>query len=513
MVLRAGIPSPWNFKNRRISSSSLLSSFTPQLCKDKFFDLKRRFISPNDAASSSNLVDQLRRIRVEELRQEVQQRDVLIVSLKLKVKRLMEERERSLKEEIDLDDRQNELSPEVIAGQRDERSFNESNSTSPKLEKATTTKIIIKDEQNNAGEVVGEKTAQIITEPVERGADNETDPVRTGKVPGNKGVTGEELNNKKQMSDVQSSATLSRKKRYSGSSRSGSSSREEREGEEVSPAKKRASAVKPESLLRLLRIICTYRLGSAFDRLQLSQESERYKSLIRQHMDLQRIQYRLDKVACGKRSSIKALTENATRREDKKEREVEEKPRANEKRVDTSSFIGIDDKGIRKKRSKERPVSGRRNSLRTSNKSGEPKHEYGGNELSSHDAMELKVHKKENMTRKKQGVASFLKRMKQNSPGEVTEKDDDNNDDHDNSEDESKDGKKEKGRGRKRDVKRITRSSGGRGAREESGRVERGVRRPPKRVVTESTGKRRRDNVDNEVVVRGTGRTRKWSRR
>ena len=68
-------------QNRRISSSSLLPSFTPQLCKDKYFDLKRRFISPNDAASSSTLVDQLRRIRVGELRREVQQRDVSIVYL------------------------------------------------------------------------------------------------------------------------------------------------------------------------------------------------------------------------------------------------------------------------------------------------------------------------------------------------------------------------------------------------------------------------------------------------
>ena len=222
-------------------------------------------------------------------------------------------------------------------------------------------------------------------------------------------------------------------------------------------------------------------------------------------------------VACGKRSSIKALTENATRREVKKEREVEEKPKAkaNKKRVDTSSFVGIDDKGASRKRSKERPVTGRKNSLRTSNKSGETKHEYGGNELSSHDAMELKVDKKENMARKKQGVASFLKRMKQNSPSEVTEKGDDNEDDYDDdeSEDESRDGKAEKGRGRKKDVKRVTRSSGGRGAREESGRVKRGVGRPPKRVATESNGKRRRENVENEVGVRGTGRARKRSRR
>lgn len=204
-------------------------------------------------------------------------------------------------------------------------------------------------------------------------------------------------------------------------------------------------------------------------------------------------------VACGKRRSSKAVTKN-TRRGDEKERGVEQK------KVDGSCTIAIDDMGIRKKRSKERVVSGRRNSLRTSSTSEETKHEYGGNELSSHDAVEMKVdNKKENnnnnnnnKARKKQGAASFLKRMKQNSPSEVTEKDEDDDDD---SEDENKD-EKEKGR-----VERVTRSSGGRRARSK-----RGVGRPPK-VVAESTGKRGRDNVENEVGLGGTGRARKRGRR
>ncbi|EOY32463.1 DNA-binding bromodomain-containing protein, putative isoform 1 [Theobroma cacao] len=584
-------------QNRRTSSS-----FTPQLCKDKFFDLKRRFISPNDAASSSSLVDQLRRIRVEELRREVQRRDVSIVSLELKVKRLVEERDRSLKEEADLDDRLNKPAPDIIAGEPaagddsgdlDDRSFNESNSTSQKPEEATTTTVIVKDEQNDVEaveEVGGEKKAQVKTESVGPGTGNEPDPVRTGKGPGSERVNGEERDNKKQTSDVQSSASLSKKKRRRFTSGDGSSSAEEREGDEVSPAMKRALAVKPESLVRLLGIIRSHRLGSAFGRCQRSQESERYKILVRQHMDLERIESRLDEgvysdcsakffrdllllfnniiifhrknspehiaaqelralvlkeisdelrkqppqpanlkpgldqppeslpkpnksstiVACNKRSSIKALTQNASRRGDKKERKVEEKPKATEKKVNTSYFSGIDDNGIRKKRSKERAVSGRRNSLRTSSKSGETKHEYGGNELSSHDALELKVDKKENMARKKESAASFLKRMKQNSPSEAT----DDEDGDDDSEGGSKDGKEEKGRGRKRDVKRVTRSSGGRGAREESGRVKRGVGRPPKRAAAaESTAKRGRDNAENEVGVGGGGRARKRSRR
>ncbi|KAK8498215.1 hypothetical protein V6N13_095476 [Hibiscus sabdariffa] len=548
-------------------------SFTPQLCQDKFLDLKRRFVSPTAADSSSTLVDQLRRIRVEELRREVQQRDVSIVSLESKVKRLVEERERSFKEETDLDDRQNILSPPTVAGTTaggdgssdiDDRSFNESNSTSQKPELTTSATIIVKDEENDAGEVVGERKAQVITEPVEPRGEDETDPVRTEKGLVNERFNVEEHDNKKQVSDVQSSASLSKKKWFSGSSNGGCSSREEREGDEVSPAKKRGSAVKPESMVRLLGIIRSHRLGSALDRRQRSQESGRYKNLVRQHMDLQRIQSRLDKgvysgcttkffrdllllfnnliifhqktspqrtaaeqlralvlkemnhelpkqaspppqsetddlstkpnksstmVACGKRTSSKAVIKSAdSKRGEKRERVVEEKPKANE----TNSFADV---GMRKKRSKERAVSGRRNSLRTSSKSGETNHEYGGNELSSHDTVELKVDtkKENNKARKKQGAASFLKRMKQNSPDEALEKEDgDGEDGNDDSEE-------EKGKV----VERVTRSSGGRG-----GRGKRGVGRPPKRAAAEPRGKR-----DNEVGLGGNGRARKRGRR
>ncbi|OMP02229.1 hypothetical protein COLO4_11265 [Corchorus olitorius] len=499
-------------RNSASSSSSSSSSFTPQLCKDKFFDLKRRFISPNEAASSSGLVDQLRRIRVEELRREVQQRDVSILSLELKVKRLVEERERTLKEEPDLDGRHNKLSPEIDgcertagndSGDPDDRSFNESNSTSQKPEEATptTTTMTVKDEQNDVKAVEkvggGEKKAQVKTEP---GVGSEPDPVRTGEGPGNEGVNGEEGDNKKQTSDVQSSASLWMKKPRRVNSDGGSSSGEERE---VSPAKKggSGSAVKPESFVKLLGIILSHRLGSAFRRRQRSQESERYKNLIRQHIDLERIELRLEKgvysssssdgspkffrdllllfnnvmvfhrknspehiaaqelralvskemgdyklrkqattwkpepeeqppvcvskpnksstiAACSKRGSIKEVTDNATRK-----RKVEDdKPKAKaDSNSNSNYFAPIDEKGIRKKRSNERAVSARRNSTRTSGKmKEETKHEYGGNELSSHDTLELKVDKKEKtVARKKQGAASFLKRMKQNSPSEV----------------------------------------------------------------------------------------------
>ncbi|KAH9723882.1 hypothetical protein KPL70_007292 [Citrus sinensis] len=98
-------------------------------------------------------------------------------------------------------------------------------------------------------------------------------------------------------------------------------------------------------------------------------------------------------------------------RGDRKDREVEEKPKVNEKKVD-SSFVGIKDKGIKKKRSQERSVSLRRNSS-SSSRSGDVKHQFGGNELSSHDTLEAKTeNKKENaVKKKKQGAWATIARM------------------------------------------------------------------------------------------------------
>jgi len=218
-------------------------------------------------------------------------------------------------------------------------------------------------------------------------------------------------------------------------------------------------------------------------------------------------------VACSKHSSIKAISEGAGKKDDKKDAEIEEKPKANEKKLEVS-IVRIEEKGLKKKTTKERSVSGRRNS-RASNKNGEIKHQYGGNELSSHDALEITVDRKESTGRKKLGAASFLKRMKQNSPGQVTENDDD--DDESSSEDESKDSKTVDKKRRRREAdritKRVTRSSKGRGLGEDSRNIKRG--RPPKKQMDSggATGKRGREDDDSEVGVGGAGRAKKRSRR
>ncbi|KAK3205050.1 hypothetical protein Dsin_019096 [Dipteronia sinensis] len=633
--------------------SSTLSSLTPRTCKDKFHDLSRRFgftaTSQNDAELGTGfLVDQLRRIRVQELRDEVQRRDVSIVSLEMKVKRLEEDRERNGKVDADLE-RETKASPEIVAGkssaveansdERDNRSFNESNSTTQKAEMTTNKKqndTVLVAEEN---EPIVKPEPEAETEPASGEPNRDRNWSSNGKLNGtgnvkdddendkttSDGKTGSDNKNKtsgagglsesnelwdeskgegrvaaasKQSSDVQSSASLSKTVQQLGGAAGCSSS------EEVSPATKKVLAVKLEPLVRLLGMIRSHRLGSHFERRLRSQESERYKRLVRQHIDLRTIESRLSRglysncfqrfyrdllllfnnfiiffrktsqehaaaqqlralvikemtdklqkpepepelppvslskpnrastimVVCGTRRS-----ENARKRGDKKEREVEEKPKVvNEKKVDGNSFLGIEDKGVKKKSSNERSVSGRRNSRSSSSNininnkkdGGEAKHLYGNNELSSHDGVDAK---KEISARKKQGAASFLRRMKQNSPKKVVVKEEEeDDDDNDSDEDESKDSRVEEHerkerRGRnnnsnknsnsnnKRDVRRerVTRSSsnlkgrgGGGGEREESGRSGRKVvGRPTKRPAA----KRGRDNGESEVGEVGGG--------
>ncbi|KAJ8760159.1 hypothetical protein K2173_011015 [Erythroxylum novogranatense] len=583
-----------------------LGGLTSENCMDKFKDLQRRYINVGDGAN--RLVDELRRIRVEELRREVQQRDDSIVSLELKVKRLKEEREGSVKGDIDLKAEKIDTPTTMIdAGdERDDRSFNESNSTSQQQKVETTI-------NNEANDIV---TSEVVIK-----LEPESDPTRPQSEPGwshDNGATrasqaggvgdsnelGESVGESKREekdknSDVQSSATLSLKKKKRGrrpgggggsSAVVGSSS-----GDEVSPATKRVSVVKSEPLIKILEIIRSNRLSSAFERRLWSQESERYKNLVRQHIDLQTVQLRLDKgaysnavgkffrdlllllsnsivffrknspehlaavelrslvlkqkaemfpkletskevvkvepelktalvskpamVVCTAKGNVRAQPENASKKVDQKEVVVEERSMVKEEKIEAAPRE-IKEKGM-KNRSKERSVSvpGRRSSRTESKSNGEMQHQYGGNELSSHDNFDVKVEKKVDNQRKRQGAASFLKRMKKNSPNKLTQNDDDSS-----SEEEESKGSKGKGdrktRGRDRDKVRetVTRSSRGRGVREVVGKKKR-IGRPPKRrskTALESSGergKRGRDGVDAQVGGGGTGRGRKKTRR
>ncbi|XP_010265891.1 PREDICTED: uncharacterized protein LOC104603529 [Nelumbo nucifera] len=341
--------------------SSTLHPLTAQNCKQKYHDLKRRFMAkddktddgedgsePDDKKGEIPWLEELRKLRVAELRREVQRYDVSIVSLQLKVKRLKEERERSLREKEssvaksdlekdseqdrakeekgEVDEQPEKSSPENAAGarvsgeesDRENQSFNESNSTDPKAE--------IRD--NGVGET--EKKREPV-ETVTGGPDpvsGESKPVGEGSYNGSSDtvakesaaappigkslgavkatVDGDSLElwesvaeskgggeeGMKESSDVQSSASLSSKKNRK-KTISGSSSGEEPGTEEISPAIKRIS-VKSQPLVAILEIIRSHKHGSMFERRLDSQDTARYRNLVRQHLDLETVRSRLE---------------------------------------------------------------------------------------------------------------------------------------------------------------------------------------------------------------------------
>ncbi|KAM0995494.1 hypothetical protein ACFX13_005663 [Malus domestica] len=107
-------------------------------------------------------------------------------------------------------------------------------------------------------------------------------------------------------------------------------------------------------------------------------------------------------VVCGKRGSVNALSEGGAK--STKGYKVEEKAKvANEKKTDGAALVKVEDKGIRRRRTQQR--GGRRGTTTRGRNAAKPTkpHEYGVNELSSHDgleALEAEKEKKENRRKK-----------------------------------------------------------------------------------------------------------------
>ncbi|GFY99808.1 DNA-binding bromodomain-containing protein [Actinidia rufa] len=327
---------------KRSSTASLRHLLTPRHCEQKYHDLKRRYAPQNDDASPASAgdadsvpwLDELRKLRVAELRREVERYDLSIVSLQLKVKRLKEEREQSLKEDengvekSDLEksvereregeeNREGEIEPESVArkpvtgeeSDRDNQSVNESNSTDPKGEDHKTgveePEPVRTGGEPESTKPVGEGSWNGSSDSIEKG-----DPVRESvkaepeggmsdspelweSVAESKGGGGEDVA-AKESSDVQSSASKSRKELGSDKVRSGSSiSGDEPENEDQSAAVKRI-CVKSHSLIDFLEIVRSHKLGCVFERRLESQETPEYRNLIREHIDFEAIRTRLN---------------------------------------------------------------------------------------------------------------------------------------------------------------------------------------------------------------------------
>ncbi|KAL9263836.1 hypothetical protein AKJ16_DCAP13054 [Drosera capensis] len=333
--------------------------FTALNCREKYGDLKRRlnldetgsFDGPVDAGAETDdgrddfewMVDALRKLRVEELKREVQRRDASIVSLELKVKRLEEEeREKTSKTMVDeveggadlivLETNGNGSRSPAASGDGggsdeiddDDRSFNESNSTSRKDNDDDDS---IRDP---AADEVEDETG-LKTEPV---SDSKTKRDRIHDIyvygpggdrsySGGLGIleaetsAGSRLGESNELRDsvseskdevkgaakrnnsaVQSSVSLSKRKRRgwrggAGGGGAGSSSGDEVGAEELSPAD-RLIGVKSRPLIGFLESLRSHKHGSVFERRLPSQETDMYRNLILQHMDLDTIQSKLD---------------------------------------------------------------------------------------------------------------------------------------------------------------------------------------------------------------------------
>ncbi|XP_009356285.2 uncharacterized protein LOC103947152 [Pyrus x bretschneideri] len=304
---------------------------TASNCNLKYLDLRRRFHSrqqnddvPPDADdvhhdphnnNTTNIpwLDDLRKLRVAQLRQELHGYDVSIVSLQLKVKRLEEEREDSFKDDNpkpDLEEEQQQDSnrhrsendktvrgkPDGSKPDHENQSVNGSNSTCSKN----------LDHDNKPGP--GDRA---LSEPGPLSAGSDEPSKKTGsgqsdsdsdkgssetvakkrRVRGRQGKGGgDSAGELRESSEAQSSVSLTKKKNGKRHRRM-----EVPEQQQQQHNNEDVSLVKSEPLIEVLQLIRAHEHGSLFERRLSAQESDKYKSIVQQHVDLETIQSKLRK--------------------------------------------------------------------------------------------------------------------------------------------------------------------------------------------------------------------------
>ncbi|KAL3841207.1 hypothetical protein ACJIZ3_025798 [Penstemon smallii] len=280
---------------------------TAENCRLKYVDLKCRFAARNDAVLGDNLndddsiplLDELRKLRMVELRREVQRYDLKIESLELKMKKMEEEKERgSTREKSVVDpEKKNEGS------EKNQMSVNESNSTDLRAEKlrtgvketkpigtgpATREPMELKSEPD--GKSVQEDSFNGSSNSIEKELDQEA---KVEPVSGSAESKGEGEEPTEENSDVQSSASRSVKDDDgSDKVRRGSTSGGERGHVDESRTIKELST-ESRPFMDFLQVMRSHKLGSMFERRLRSQESPKFHKLIHQHIDLQTIDGRL----------------------------------------------------------------------------------------------------------------------------------------------------------------------------------------------------------------------------
>ncbi|CAH2058020.1 unnamed protein product [Thlaspi arvense] len=278
----------WDSVASEVRSRSSISGFLASAnnCRQKYRDLKRRFQESSGGESDAAetvaedggkipWLEQLRSLRMAELRREVQQYDVSILSLQLKVKKLEEERDGDEKPDLE-DERKGERSgndgsesehrEKAEESERENRSMNESNST------ASGGKTAGEDERVGGDEPSRARDDSISNNP-------DPDPVC-------KAEEGSEASHSGELGESGTSGSeWKRKRRKHGD---GSKSNHDSGAGEI-----RSAASKSQPLIGLLDLIRSHPRGSLFERRLRSQETKDYKSLVKQHLDIETIQRKL----------------------------------------------------------------------------------------------------------------------------------------------------------------------------------------------------------------------------
>ncbi|CAM0952018.1 unnamed protein product [Alopecurus aequalis] len=252
-VSRHGTAS-WDSVATEVQTRSPLAArprLTPRSCRLRFHHLHRRFsvvvgggaeeeavgqgeVEDPDASAADGWLDELRRLRVAELRREVERCDLSIGTLQSKVELMKEERERSVSGE---------------AATRPEE-----------------------------GAATGEENVSSEGEPGRSCREsNSTDLKQRGGVKEEAEAEKQEASGESMAASKESSASLCRRGRKAG-------------GDEES---EEAASVQQQPLAALLDRVAA-RFGPVFERLQESQESESYRGTIRRHVDLDAMRRKLD---------------------------------------------------------------------------------------------------------------------------------------------------------------------------------------------------------------------------
>ncbi|XP_073132211.1 uncharacterized protein [Henckelia pumila] len=218
-----------------------------------------------------------------------------------------------------------EPSPEPVAGggdqlaadelEKDHMSVNESNSTDLGAEKTRTGEKESEPVEAEAAEAERNRTGESSEEPADLNSEPDRKPDREDSCNGSsnsiekesgKAAIAERASESgeseaesqggdeamKESSDVQSSASRSKKEEGIDKARRGNTSGDERDHEDQSLSVKDLS-VQSQPLIDFLQVIRSHKLGSVFERRLRSQETSKYQKLILQHVDLETVEQRL----------------------------------------------------------------------------------------------------------------------------------------------------------------------------------------------------------------------------